>query len=58
MDSAALSVLARAPPPGGVAAANRLLHASALTRVTQPEIRSASVAKLAIVGVWLLLSGS
>jgi hypothetical protein len=45
-------------PVGGVAAAKSLLHASAFTRVAQPARRSASVAKLAIVGVWLLLSGS
>ena len=45
-------------PVGGVAAAKSLLHASAVTCVTQPASTSASVAKLAIVGVWLLLSGS
>ena len=33
-------------------------QASALTCVTQPASASASVAKLAIVGVWPLLSGS
>ncbi len=55
--SAAFSVLVGGPPPGGVAAANSLPQASAFTRVTQAESRSASVAKLAIVGVWLLLSG-
>ena len=34
-----------------------LLQASAVTRVAQPASTSANVAKLAIVGVWLLLSG-
>jgi len=58
IDSAAFSVLVGRPPPGGAAAANRLLQASAFTRVTQAASRSASVAKLAMVGVWLLLSGS
>src|SRR5271156_2291299 len=57
MDRAAFSVLGGKPPPGGAAAANRLPQASAFTRATQAESRSARVAKLAIVGVWLLLSG-
>src|SRR5215471_13166784 len=57
MASAALTVLVGAPQPGGVAAANRLLHASAVTRVTQADSRSASVAKLAMVGVWPPLRG-
>jgi transposase len=43
---------------GGVAAAKSLSHASAFTRVAQPDSKSDKVAKLAIVGVWLLLSGS
>jgi hypothetical protein len=43
---------------GGVDAANTLLHASVDTLVTQPESTSASVAKFAIVGVWLPFSGS
>jgi hypothetical protein len=38
-------------PFGGVAAANSFAHASAITRVAQPESTSASVAKFAIVGV-------
>ena len=58
MACAAVSVSVGALPVGGVAAANSLLQASAVTRVAQPDSRSASVAKLAIVGVWLLLSGS
>src|SRR5262249_56824424 len=57
MASEVLSVSVGALPPGGVAAASRLLHAFGVTRVTQAEIRSASVAKFAMVGVWLLLSG-
>src|SRR5215469_12245061 len=56
MASDALTVLVGAPQPGGVAAANRLLQASATTRVTQADSRSASVAKLPMVGVWLPLS--
>ena len=58
IDCAAVSVSVGAAPVGGVAAAKSLSHASALTRVTQPASTSASVAKLAIVGVWPLLSGS
>ena len=58
MDCAAASVSFGALPCGSVAAANSLLHASAVTCVAQADNRSASVAKLAIVGVWLLLSGS
>src|SRR5438445_645088 len=58
MDWAAASVSVGAAPRGGVAAANSLAHASAVTRVAQPDSRSATVAKLAIVGVWPLLSGS
>src|SRR5215471_697222 len=57
MASAALTVLVGAPQPGGVAAANKLLQAFATTRVTQADSRSASVAKLAMVGVWPPLSG-
>jgi len=57
MASGVLTVSVGAPPPGGVAAANRLLHAFAVTPVTQAESRSASVAKFAMVGVWPLLSG-
>ena len=58
MDWAAASVSVATLPFGAVAAVKRLLQASALTRVVQPASRSASVAKLAIVGVWPLLSGS
>ena len=58
MDCAAASVSFGALPRGSVAAANSLLQASAVTRVAQADSRSASVAKLAIVGVWLLLSES
>src|SRR5215471_15549889 len=57
MASEALTVSVGALPPGGVAATNRLLHAFGVTRVTQAESRSASVAKFAMVVVWLLLSG-
>src|SRR5215471_21646020 len=57
MASEVLTVSVGAPPPGGVAAANKLLHALGVTRVTQAESRSASVAKFAMVGVWLPLSG-
>src|SRR5215472_6721731 len=56
MASGVLTVSVRAQP-GGAAAANRLLHAFGITRVTQAESRSASVAKFAMVGVWPLLSG-
>jgi len=45
MDSAAASVSAGAIPVGPLAAANTLLHASALTCVTQPANMLASVAK-------------
>src|SRR5262250_2524396 len=44
-------------PFGVVVASKNLLHASAVTCVTQPERTSANVAKLAIVGVCPLLSG-
>ena len=56
MASAVFTVSLRAQP-GGAAIANRPLHAFGVTRVTQAEIRSASVAKFAMVGVWPLLSG-
>src|SRR6516165_1844657 len=46
-----------AAPVGGVAAANSLPQASFTARVAQPASTSASVARFAIVGVWLLLSG-
>src|SRR6516164_8388030 len=46
-----------AAPVGGVAAANSLPQASFAARVAQPASTSASVAKFAIVGVWLLFSG-
>src|SRR6516162_7659498 len=46
-----------AAPVGGVAAANSWPQASFAARVAQPASTSASVAKFAIVGVWLLLSG-
>ncbi len=58
MDSAAASVSVGALPRGGVAAAKSLLHASAVTRVMQPERTSARVAKFAIVGVCPPLSES
>src|SRR5215472_3164719 len=58
MASEVLRVSVVALPSGNAAAANRLLHAFGVTRVTQAESRSASVAKFAMVGVWLLLSGS
>ena len=58
MDSAAVSVSFGALPFGGVAAMKSLSQASAVTRVAQPASTSAKVAKLAIVGVWPLLSGS
>src|SRR5262249_36473898 len=45
-------------PLGGVAAAKSLLQLSAVKRVMQAESKSANVAKFAIVGVWLPLSGS
>src|SRR5215467_11946851 len=57
MASDVLAVSVGAPQPGGVDAANRLLHAFCVTRVTQPESKSASVAKFAIVGVWPPFSG-
>jgi hypothetical protein len=41
-----------------MAAAYSLSHASAETRAAQPAKRSASVDKLAIVGVWPLFNGS
>src|SRR5215467_846889 len=58
MASEVLRVSVGGLPPEDIAAANRLLHAFGVTRVTQAESRSASVAKFAMVGVWLLLSGS
>src|SRR5262245_50249031 len=58
MDCAAVSVSAGASPMGPVAAADSLLHASAFTRTAQLGRRLAKLAKFAIVGVWLLLSGS
>src|SRR5579871_4297452 len=58
MFSAAVRVSFGEAPVGDVAAYDRLLHASDLTSVTHPASKSASVAKFAIVGVWLLLSGS
>ena len=58
MDCAAVSVSVGTVPLGDVDAANSLLQASGVTRVTQPASTSASVAKFAIVGVWPLLSGS
>ncbi|EXI74750.1 MAG: hypothetical protein AW07_01678 [Candidatus Accumulibacter sp. SK-11] len=45
-------------PVGPLAAANSAPQASALTRVTQPDSALASVAKLAIVGVWPPFRGS
>jgi hypothetical protein len=45
-------------PFGGVVATKSLLHESAVTRVMHAASTSANVAKFAIVGVWLLLSGS
>src|SRR5215471_4545157 len=57
MACAAVSVSVGTLPLGGVAAANNLVQASLTTCVTQPESASASVAKLAIVGVCTLLSG-
>ena len=58
MNSAAASVSVGALPSGAVAAANRLSHASAFTRVAQPASTFASVAKLARVGVCVLFSPS
>jgi hypothetical protein len=58
IDCAAVSVSVGTLPFGAVVAANRLLQASAFTLVAQPASKSASVANLAIVGVWPLLSGS
>src|SRR5262245_50343984 len=52
-----MSVSLGMTPFGVVAASKSLLHASVVTSVTQPERTSASVAKLAIVGVCALLSG-
>jgi hypothetical protein len=43
---------------GSVAAAKKPLHTSAFTRVTQPAITFASVAKFAIVDVCVLLMAS
>ena len=58
MASAAVSVSVGASPLGGLAAWNSISHAMGVTRVAQPASASASVAKLAIVGVWPPLSGS
>jgi hypothetical protein len=58
MACAAVNVSVGALPFGGVAAAKSLLHPSGFIRVAQPDSRSDSVAKFAIVGVWPLLSGS
>ena len=58
MDSAAVSVSLGASPFGDFAAWNSMSQAMGVTRVAQPASASASVAKLAIVGVWPLLSGS
>jgi hypothetical protein len=58
MASAAVNVSVGALPVGGVAAEKSLLHASSDTCAAQPASTSANVAKLAIVGVWPLLSGS
>jgi len=58
MACAAVSVSVGALPFGGVTAAKSLLHASGFTRMAQPDSRSDSVAKFAIVVVWPLLSGS
>src|SRR5262249_48504478 len=58
MSPAAASVFAGATPLGGIEAANSFWHASAVTRATQPERTFARVAKLAIVGVWLLFRES
>src|SRR5215469_14131703 len=57
MASDVLAVSVGAPQPGGVAAANRRLHAFGVTRVTQAESKSASVAKFAMVGVCPPFSG-
>ena len=58
MASAAVNVSVGALPVAGAAAVKSLPHTSAETRVAQPASTLANVAKLAIVGVWLLLSGS
>src|SRR5262252_3303831 len=58
MDSAAANVSVGAVPAGPAAAAYSLPHASGAARAIQPASASAKVAKFAIVGVWLLLSGS
>ena len=58
IECSAASVSAGTLPSGPVAAAKRLAHASAFTCVTQPATTLASVAKLAIVGVWVLLNPS
>src|SRR5262249_38032537 len=57
-DCAAVNVSVGAVPDGGVAAAKSCAHASGTTRAAQPASASASVAKLAIVGVCALLSES
>ena len=58
IEIAAVSVSVGALPSRPVAAANRLAQASGFTRRAQPASTLASVAKLAIVGVWVLLSPS
>jgi hypothetical protein len=55
---AARSVSVGTPPRGPCAARKTVSQASGRTRVTQPASTLASVAKLAIVGVWPLFSGS
>ena len=58
MVSAAVSVSFGASPFGDLAAWKSISQAMGVTRVAQPASASASVAKLAIVGVWPLLSES
>ncbi len=58
MNSAAAKVSAGVSPFGPAAAAKRPSQALAVTRVAQPASASASVAKLAKVGVCVLFSPS
>lgn len=58
MLSAAVSVSLGASPFDDFAAWKSVSQAMGVTRVAQPASTSASVAKLAIVGVWPPLSGS
>jgi hypothetical protein len=58
MACAAVSVSAGAAPVWPCAARNTVWQASGRTWVTQPASTLASVAKLPMVGVWPLLSGS